>query len=300
MVVVPAELPLLDRTTSTVSHMVSGQTIQEIPLNGRHYVDLGLLVPGAVAPSQTGFSTTPIRGTGALAFNTAGNREEGVGFVVNGVTTNNLTFGSLGYSPPIPSIQEFKVDSSTFSAEFGHVSGAIVNLVTRSGTETFRGNVYEFFRNDALDARNFFEFTSSASHPFERNEFGGSLGGPLIRGRGYFFAVYEGLRQRQGLDVNSLVLSDEQRAQTTDPVVRLLIQLIPRANHFDADGTPRFVGAAQSTIDSDNWSLDARQNVGSRDRFQAFAGLQYSRGIEPGRRGTASPGSVKRATSRNM
>jgi hypothetical protein len=290
MVVVRAEHPLLERTTSTIGHMVSGQTIQEIPLNGRHYVDLGLLVPGSAAPSQSGFSTTPIRGTGALAFNTAGNREEAVGFVVNGVTTNNLTFGSLGYSPPIRSIQEFKVDSSTFSAEFGHVSGAIVNLVTRSGTETFRGDAYQFFRNDALDARNFFEFTSPEPNPFERNEFGGSLGGPLIRGRSYFFAVYEGLRQRQGLDVNSLVLSDEQRSQATDPVVRHLIQLIPRANHFDADGTPRFVGAAQATIDSDNWSLDVRQNVGSRDRFQLFAGRQHSRGIEPSSQGNSIPG----------
>jgi hypothetical protein len=289
MVVVRAELPLLDRS-STMGHVVSGQTIQEIPLNGRHFVDLGLLVPGSVAPSQTGFSTTPIRGTGALAFNTAGNREEAVGFVVNGVTTNNLTFGSLGYSPPIPSIQEFKIDSSTFSAEFGHVSGAIVNLVTKSGTERFRGDAYEFFRNEALDARNFFEFTASDPHRFERNEFGGSLGGPLIRGRGYFFAVYEGLRQRQGFDVNSLVLSDEQRALTTDPVVRQLIPLIPRANHFDADGTPRFVGAAEATIDSDNWSFDVRQNVGTRDRVQLFAGRQYSRGIEPGSQGNSIPG----------
>ena len=180
-----------------------------------------------MAPSQTGFSTTPIRGTGALAFNTAGNREEAVGYLVNGVTTNNLTFGSLGFPPPIASIQEFKVDNSTFSAEYGHVSGAIVNLVTRSGSDQFRGEAYEFFRNDALDARNFFEFTSADPHPFERNQFGGSLGGPIVRGRTFFFATYEGLRQRQGLDVNSLVLSDEQRARATDPVVRRLIELIP-------------------------------------------------------------------------
>ena len=159
-VVVTTDLPLLDRATSTVGHMVSARTIQEIPLNGRHFVDLGPLVPGSVAPSQTGFSTTPIRGTGALAFNTSGNREEAVGYVVNGVTTNNLTFGSIGFPPPIASIQEFKVDNSTFSAEYGHVSGAVVNLVTRSGSDQFRGDAYEFFRNDALDARNFFEFTS--------------------------------------------------------------------------------------------------------------------------------------------
>ena len=138
-VVVSAELPILDRATSVVGHVVSSKTVQEIPLNGRHFVDLGMLVPGSVAPSQTGFSTTPIRGTGALAFQTTGNREEAVGYIVNGVTTNNLTFGSISFPPPVASIQEFKVDNSTFSAEYGHVSGAIVNMVTRSGTDQYRG-----------------------------------------------------------------------------------------------------------------------------------------------------------------
>jgi hypothetical protein len=288
-VVVRPELPLLDRATSTVGHVVSAQTIQEIPLNGRHYIDLGPLVPGSVAPSQTGFSTTPIRGTGALAFNTSGNREEGVGYIVNGVTTNNLTFGSVGFPPPVASIQEFKVDNSTFSAEFGHVSGAIVNLVTRSGNDQFRGHAYEFFRNDALDARNFFEFTSPDPHPFERNQFGGSLGGPIIRSRSFFFATYEGLRQRQGLDVNSLVLTDEERTRTTDPVIRRLIELIPRANFFDA-GTARFVGSADAAVDEDTWTVNLRQTVGTRDRFQVFFGRQDVGAIEPGSQGTSIPG----------
>ena len=172
-VVVRAELPLLDRATATVGHVVTAQTVREIPLNGRHFTDLGLLVPGSVAPSQTGFSTTPTRGVGALAINTAGNREEAVGFLVNGVSSNNLTFGSLMFQPPIASIQEFKVDNSAFSAEYGHVSGAIVNIVTRSGSDAFHGEAFEFLRNDALDARNFFEFTSADPHPFERNQFGG-------------------------------------------------------------------------------------------------------------------------------
>jgi hypothetical protein len=289
-VVVTADLPLVDRATGTVGHMVSARTIQEIPLNGRHFVDLGPLVPGSVAPSQTGFSTTPIRGTGALAFNTSGNREEAVGYVVNGVTTSNLTFGSIGFPPPIASIQEFKVDNSTFSAEYGHVSGAIVNLVTRSGSDQFRGNAYEFFRNDALDSRNFFEFTSPDPHPFKRNQFGGSLGGPIIRGRSFFFATYEGLRQRQGLDLNSLVLSDEQRARATDPVVRKLIELIPRANFFGEDGSPRFVGSAGARVDENTWTVDLRQTVGARDRFQLFWGRQHVRGIEPASQGTTIPG----------
>jgi hypothetical protein len=289
-VVVSAELPLLDRASSTVGHVVSGGKIQEIPLNGRHYIDLGLLVPGSLAPSQAGFSTTPIRGTGALAFNTAGNREEAVAYIVNGVATNNLTFGSLGFPPPIASIQEFKVDNSTFSAEYGHVSGAIVNLVTRSGSDQFRAEAFEFFRNDALDARNFFEFNSPDPHRFERNQFGGSFGGPVIRGDSFFFATYEGQRQRQGLDMNSLVLSDDERARVSDPVVRRLLALVPQANYFDSGGTARFVGSADASVDEDTWTVDLRQKLGSRGRLQGFVGRQHVEGLEPASQGTTIPG----------
>jgi carboxypeptidase family protein/TonB-dependent receptor-like protein len=289
-VIVRSELPLLDRATSTLGHVVAARTIQEIPLNGRRFVNLGALVPGSVAPSQSGFSTTPIRGTGALAFNTSGNREEAVAYVVNGVTTNNLTFGSIGFPPPVASIQEFKVDNSTFSAEYGHVSGAIVNLITRSGADRFRADTYEFFRNDALDAKNFFEFTSPEPHLFERNQFGGSVGGPMIRGRMFFFATYEGFRQRQGVDLNSLVLSDDQRAAATDPVTRRLLPLIPRANVFDADGTPRFVGSGDASVDEHTWTADVRYNAGARDRVQLFYGRQQVDGVEPAGGGTSIPG----------
>ena len=288
--VVNPEVPLLDRATSTVGHVVSASKIQEIPLNGRHYIDLGLLVPASVAPSQTGFSTTPIRGTGALAFNTAGNREEAVAYIVNGVSTNNLTFGSLSFPPPVASIQEFKVDNSTFSAEFGHASGAVVNLVTRSGTDQFRADAFEFFRNDALDARNFFEFTTDDPHPFERHQFGASAGGPIVPSRTFFFATYEGQRQRQGLDLNSLVLSGEERARPTDPVVKRLINLIPPANFFNADGTARFVGSAAAAVDENTWTVDIRQNLGARDRLQVFVGRQHVESVEPASQGTTIPG----------
>ena len=288
-VLVSAERPLLDRATATVGHVATAHTVQEIPLNGRHFIDLGVLVPGSVAPSQTGFSTTP-GGVGALSFNTAGNREEAVGFLVNGVTTNNLTFGSLGFEPPVASIQEFKVDNSTFAAEYGHVSGAIVNLVTRSGANVFEGEAFAFHRNDALDARNLFDVASAEQQPFERNQFGGSIGGPIMRGRAFFFTTYEGQRQHQGLDLNGLVLSDEQRAAATDPVIRRLIELIPRANVVDADGTPRFVGASAAVVDADRWSLDLRYNLGANDRLQAFYGDQDIRTMEPNWRGTSIPG----------
>jgi hypothetical protein len=289
-VVVTAETPLVDRVTSGVGHVVTPQMVQQIPLNGRHFTDLALLSPGAVAPSQTGFSTTPLRGIGAVAINTAGHREEASAFHLNGVSANNLAFGSLGFEPPIASIQEFKVDNSPFSVEYGHVSGAIVNVVTRSGTNDFHGSAFEFFRNDALDARNFFEFTSSEPHRFERNQFGGSVGGPILRDRTFVFATYQGLRQRQGLDINSLVLSDEQRAAATDPVIRRLIEYIPHANFFDANGTPYYVGAAAARVETNHWTVDGLHNAGPNDRVHVFYGSQRIVSREPTAGGNSIPG----------
>ena len=286
------EMPLIDRATATVGHVVTAETVQQIPLNGRHFTDLGLLVPGSVAPSQTGFSSRPIRGVGALAFNTAGNREEAVGFLVNGVTTNNLTFGSLIFEPPLTSIQEFKVDNSAFGAEHGHVSGAIVNIVTRSGTDEFRGEAFEFF-GTMRSTRG----TSSSSrpripHPFEPQPVR-RIGGRTDQARpDLLLRLLRGLRQRQGVDLNSLVLSDEQRAAATNPVIRQLIPLIPRANFFDADGTPRFVGSAPAVADTDRWTIDLRHNAGKRDRVHAFYGRQHVAASSQAHKATAFRGSA--------
>src|SRR6185312_14535922 len=121
---------------------------------------------------------------------------------------------SISFQPSINTVQEFKIDNSTLSAQYGQSSGAVVNIATRSGANRFHGELFEFFRNDALDARNFFDFTSQPP-PFKRNQFGGNLGGPLIKNKLFFFFSYEGLRQRQGLSLNSLVLSDAQRSSVT-------------------------------------------------------------------------------------
>ena len=130
------------------------------------------------------------------------------------------------------------------------------------------GEAFEFLRNDALDARNYFEFTSPEPHPFERNQFGGlARWANQTRNDLLLRIVAEGLRQRQGVDMNSLVLSDDQRAAATNPVIRQLIPLIPRANFFNADGTPEFVGSAPAV--ADKRSLDGRcpaQHRGKRSR----------------------------------
>src|SRR5262249_57428350 len=165
-VIVTSNAPLVERVTTSVGQVINQQTVQEIPLNGRYFLDLGLLIPGSVTPPQNGFSAIPVRGSGSFAINTAGNREETVNYMINGITLNNLWFSSITFQPSISSVQEFKVDNSTFSAEYGQNSGAVVNIATRSGSNQFHGQLFEYFRNNALDARNFFNFNSSEPPPF--------------------------------------------------------------------------------------------------------------------------------------
>ena len=281
---------LIERATVSVGHVIDQRMVQEIPLNGRYFLDLGLLVPGSVTPPQNGFSAIPGRGSGAFAINTAGNREETVNYVINGITLNTLWFSSINFQPSISSVQEFKVDNSTFSAEYGQNSGAVVNIATRSGANEFHGEMFEFLRNDALDARNFFNFTSSEPPPFKRNQFGGNLGGPIVKNRTFFLFSYEGMRHRQGLDLNSLVLSDAQRASTSDPVIAKLIELVPRANFVDSSGTPRFIGSATAPVNTDHWTIDISHNLGQKDRLHGYYAVQRRDFLEPSRDGNTIPG----------
>jgi hypothetical protein len=280
---------VIDRAMA-VGHVIDQRTVREIPLNGRYFLDLALLVPGSVTPPQGAFSASPMRGLGSLAFNTAGNREETVNYQLNGITLNNLTFSSISFQPSINTIQEFKAENSTFSAEYGESSGAVVNIATRSGVNDLHGELFEFFRNDALDARNFFELTSTEPAPFKRNQFGGNIGGPIVRDKLFFFVSYEGLRQRQGLDINSLVLSDSQRALVTDPVVTKLIALIPRSNFIDSSGSSRFVSSASAPVTVDQWTADINYNLSERDRIHGYYAIQKLDSSEPTRTGNTIPG----------
>jgi Carboxypeptidase regulatory-like domain len=254
VVTVESTAPVVETTTMTVGQTINQRTVQDIPLNGRHFVDLALLIPGTVTPPQNGFLTAPLRGQGSFAFNTAGNREDAVNFMINGVNLNDMVQNQVTFQPTINTVSEFKVDNSTYSAEYGRNSGAIVNIATRSGTDQFHGEVYDYLRNDWFDARNAFTRRGvSPIDPFKRNQFGGDLGGPIHRGTTFFFLSYEGLRQRQGLAVASGVLSDAQRATIqsgTNTVAKGLLNFIPQAN--GVLGTqPAFFGSATAPVDID-------------------------------------------------
>src|ERR1043165_9800835 len=179
-VLVSSDVPVIETATTSVGTVINQRTVQEIPLNGRHFVDLGLLIPGSVTPPQNGCLTAPLRGQGSFAINTAGNREDTVNFMINGVNLNDMVQNQITFQPSINTVQEFKADNSTFSAEYGRNSGAIVNIATRSGTNDFHGELFEFLRNDVFDARNFFNFCppgqsvckSQGKPRFKRNQFG--------------------------------------------------------------------------------------------------------------------------------
>ena len=280
----------IDRATTSVGHVIDSRTIREAPLNGRYFLDLAVLAPGSITASQNGFSTTPDRGLGALAINTAGNREETVQYLVNGVTLNNLVFSSIEFQPSISSVEEFKLDNSTMSAEYGGSSGAVVNVATHSGSSQFHGELFEFVRNNWLDARNFFNLTASEPPPFKRNQFGGTFGGPIIRGETFFFFSYEGLRQLQDLSLNSLVLSDADRASISDSVTAKLAALIPRPNFVDSSGTPRFIGSAPGPVNNDQWALDLNHMLTGSDRLHGYYSFNLSNTVQPNFYGNTIPG----------
>lgn len=275
VITVEATSPVIETTTVTVGQVIDQRTVQDIPLNGRHFVDLALLVPGTVTPPQNGFLTAPLRGQGSFAFNTAGNREDAVNFMINGINLNDMVQNQVTFQPTINTVSEFKVDNSTYSAEYGRNSGAIVNIATRSGTNDFHGELYDYLRNDFLDARNAFnpklnlDGSAQRQGPFKRNQFGADFGGPILRDKTFFFLSYEGLRHRQGLPIASTVLSDGQRATIqsgTNTVAQALLPLIPAANAPNN----QFLGSVTAPVDIDQGTADINHKISEADSLHGY------------------------------
>ncbi len=319
VVTVTGEAPLIERTTMTVGQVVDEHTVQEIPLNGRHFVDLGLLTAGSVTPPTSGFLTAPLRGQGSFQINTAGNREDTVNFMINGINLNDMVQNQITFQPSINTVQEFKLDNSTYSAQYGRNSGAIVNIATRSGTNDFHGEGFEFVRNNWLDARNYFNpqatvtkaadgssiVTPQAQSAFKRNNFGGDVGGPIIKNKLFFYGSYEGLRQRQALPINGRVLSDGERAAVTDPISQALLKFIPTQNSSNFVVTPKagdvldtpfagqpdgFVGGVSANVNIDQWTGDIQYVIGSKDNLHGYYAFQRDQRQEPVLQGNTVPG----------
>src|SRR5260370_10270828 len=169
---ITAAAPVINESPVSVGTVVNQRTVQEIPLKGRHFVDLALLIPGSVTPPANGRLTAPLRGQGSFGFNSAGAREDSVNYMINGVNLSGPAQNQITFQPTINTIQEFKFDNQTFSAEYCRNSGYIVNIATRSGTNEWHGELYDFLRNSYFDARNFTNTTKVASvAPFPQNAF---------------------------------------------------------------------------------------------------------------------------------
>jgi hypothetical protein len=142
-VTVTGSSPLIDTATTSVGQAMAEKTVQEIPLNGRHFVDLGPLMPGGSTSPQNAGLSAPLRGQGSFSFMSAGNRETSVNMMLNGINLNDLSNSQVTFQPSINTVSEFKVDNSTFSAEYGRNSGAIVNVATRSGANQMHGEAFD-------------------------------------------------------------------------------------------------------------------------------------------------------------
>ena len=294
---VESSAPLIDTQSITVGQVIDAQTVQDIPLNGRHFLDLTVLTPGGVVAPTSGSLTGASRGLGANSFITAGNREDSVNFQINGINLNDMSQNQITFQPSINTTSEFKIDNSTFSAEYGRSSGSIVNVSTRSGTNKFHGEVFDYFRNEALDARNYFNRgapfitgTPSRKAPLKRNNFGAAFGGPVWRDHTFFFASYEGLRQHQGVLQNSGVFTSAQRAAIVaagKPAANALLPLVPLSN--DATGS-RYVNFASGPVSINQYTGDALHIFSPSDTLHGFYAFQSDVRTEPALQGNTIPG----------
>jgi Carboxypeptidase regulatory-like domain len=193
--VVTAPETALRKDSAVVGTVIENRQITNLPLDGRNFLELSLLVPG-VSPSAQG-SANSVRGD--FAFSVNGAREDSNSFLLDGVYNIDPKLNSVAVTPPVDAIREFELLTSTYDASFGRNVGAQVNVVLKSGSNSLHGSAYEFFRNAALDARNFFAPPDQGDPKYQRNQFGFALGGPIVKNRTFFFVDYEGSRVREGI-----------------------------------------------------------------------------------------------------
>ena len=290
----------IEAQTITVGQVIDNTAVQELPLNGRHFLDLTVLTPGGVVADTAGSLTAASRGLGANAFMTAGNREDSINFQINGINLNDMSQNQITFQPSISTTSEFKVDNQTFSAEYGRSSGSIVNVGTRSGTDRFHGEAFDYFRNEALDARNYFNRSYNPATgvaltagtgdkaPLKRDNFGGSLGGPIFKKHTFFYGSYEGLRQHQGILQNSAVFTSAQRSYITsvgNPAALDLLAVIQQPNSGND-----FIGFTPGPVQIDQGTLDILQQLGTSNQLHGFFALQEDTRTEPALQGDTLPG----------
>jgi hypothetical protein len=212
---ITTEAPTVELTSSELGATVNATTVRELPLNGRSWSDLANLQPGVYKAEAHLRNADSNRGIGAQSV-ISGARPQQNNYRLDGISINDYANGGpgslLGGNLGVDAIQEFSVLTSNYSAEYGKTSGGVVNAITRSGTNQFHGSAYEFLRNSALDADNFFDNARGLPKPpFRRNQFGVSAGAPIRKDRTFIFGDYEGIRQSLGTTISPVVLSEPAR-----------------------------------------------------------------------------------------
>jgi outer membrane receptor protein involved in Fe transport len=217
-----AAVQLIPADSSELGAVIDQARIQDLPLNRRNFLQLALLAPGVLPAVQN----SELSQRGGFAMHASGGREEFNSYLIDGVDNNDHYENSFALQPPVDSIQEFKIATSSYSAEYGRNAGGQVNLITRGGGNNFHGSLYEYLRNQTLDARNFFD----AKNPQKliRNQFGVTAGGPVARDRTFFFANFDGLRERDGLTRVTIVPTPAQRAGDLSDIGKPIIDPFAR------------------------------------------------------------------------
>ena len=291
---VTAAAPTVELESSAIGEVVNSTTVRELPLNGRSWTDLANLQPGVVGvETQLPFTSGSNRGSRGFGaqISISGGRPQQNNYRLDGISINDYSNGGpgsvLGGNLGVDAIQEFSVLTSNYSTEYGRTSGGVVNAITRSGTNQFHGSFYEFLRNSALDARNFFD--QAVIPPFKRNQFGGSAGGPIIKDRTFIFGDYEGIRQGKGITSVSTVPSADARTgllhyTTTlppnctaisatectvnvDPTVQKFLGLYPLPNGAlsSSGNTGKFAFAAQQVVNENFFTTRVDHKFSEKD-----------------------------------
>jgi hypothetical protein len=254
----------VETTNTQMGEVITGTKMTTVPLNGRSYTDLLALQPGVAA--ATTITSETVQDVGATAFSPSGDlnpgtisingqREFANAFIVNGSDVEEDVNMGTAIIPNLDSIAEFRILTNNFDAEYGEFSGGQINVVTKSGSNEFHGNVFEFLRNTDLDARNFFSPTRGI---FQQNQFGGTLGGPIVRKKVFFFADYQGTRLKQGVDTGLIpVPSAADRAGDLSDLASSLTgsvngqswatQLSQKLGYTVAAGEPYYAPACTNT-----------------------------------------------------
>ncbi len=206
----------VERASASLGQVIHERQVMDLPLNGRNFVQLGTLIPGAVKGEGAAWNNkgTEVSIRGSVSISVQGMRENDNDWLLDGVDNNELTAGTVAIMPSIDAIAEFKVLTYNYSAEYGSRAGGTIIVSTKNGTNAFHGTAFEFLRNDALDARNFFDGTTKPK--YRQNQFGVSLGGPIRKDKSFFFGDWQGTRIRQGLTYLSTVPTDRMRAGNFD------------------------------------------------------------------------------------